>query len=123
MNFIELVIFIALASSAIGYIVSDTKAFESYSKLFCRMARKGSAFFNDPIQSRLNFWTRLGIKWPNSFWIALASCGECLSVFCSIAISVIFGDGRLVIVFATVWVTVVFYYSLVKIVYILNRKG
>lgn len=112
-----------MAASAIGYIIADTKAVESYCKLGCRMVGRGKAFFNDPVLSRLGFWMRMGMKWPNSFIVALASCGECLSVFCSIALSLLFGDARFVVVFATVWATIVFYYGLSKTVYILNKKG
>ena len=123
MNFIETIILISLAASAVGYIIADTKAAESYAKLVCRMFGCGKAFFRDPVASRLGFWMRMGMKWPNSFIVALASCGECLSVFCSIGLSLLFGDTRFVVVFATVWATIVFYYGLSKAVYILNKKG
>lgn len=116
------IILISLAASAIGYIVADTKAAESYAKLVCRMFGRGKAFFNDPVASRLGFWMRMGMKWPNSFIVALASCGECLSVFCSIALSLLFGDARFVVVFATVWATILFYYFLSKMVYFASRK-
>ena len=115
-------ILIAIASSTLAYIVSGTSALESYHKLLLKLLKKNSTLYTDPLMSRLDFWMKLGLKYPNSFFVSLGSCGVCMSVVASIVFGLLCGSFNVIVLLSISWFAVVFYCILKRAVDWANGK-
>lgn len=115
-------ILIAIASAALAYIVSGTSALESYHKLILKLLKKNSTLYTDPLTSRLEFWMKLGLKYPNSFLVSLGSCGICMSVVASIVFGLLCGSFNVIVLLSISWFAAVFYCILKRAVGWANGK-
>lgn len=82
------IILIGILAGTFSYIVSSTGAVEAYYKLFLKIFRMKSSLYENPGTARLDFWMKMGLKYPNSFLVSLFSCGVCLSTFSALVLSV-----------------------------------
>jgi len=112
----DLILFIPFAASLVGYVIAETSAVESYFKLFLKFFKKTSPIYDDRLMTRVGFWMKLGMKYPDSFLVSLGSCGICSTIFSSIFLGVLSGVFNPVLLFTISWFSVLLYSVLVYIV-------
>jgi hypothetical protein len=107
-------ILISLTVATALYIISDTDAIDSYLDLF---RKRGT----DLLMNELPFWSRMGMKYPDNFFVKLGSCPICLAVWLAVGLNLVSMRFSLLDWGASIFLSWVFY-IVFKILVACNNK-
>lgn len=115
----ETLFLIGLTAAVICFTLLDTEAPEQYLK---RIFKKSKLLNPEGPDTVFDLSTRLTMKYPNSFFVSLITCGVCLSVWITAFLCLAFGIFSVIKIGSAIYVAWVSYFGLVLLQKTLNNE-